>query len=47
MTELGSVRVCVHACVCHVGTRVKLLSDMLKWMFSASFGGNLSELFAG
>ena len=47
MTERGSVRVCGHACVCLVGTCVKLPSNILNCMFSASFGGELILLYAG
>ena len=48
MTERGSVRRCVHVCVCHVGTCANLLSkNIVKCMFSASFGGNLSLPNAG
>ena len=34
----------MHACVCHVGASVKLLSNILKRMVSASFGGNLIKM---
>ena len=44
MRERGFFRDCVDACVCHVGTCVKLLSNILKRMLSANFGGDLITL---
>ena len=39
VTDRSSVHVCLHAFICHVGTRGKPPSDILECMFSARFCG--------